>query len=64
MKTQTRIGGFQIAFIVLALVFLAYPMEKYIGPLLGIESQSKLVSRLFIFVPLRFCSCSFRVSPL
>lgn len=51
-EADVRIGGFQIAFLVFAVIFLAYPLQKYIGPLLGLEGKGPLVSRIFIFVPL------------
>ena len=53
MRPEAEIpGGFQIAFLVFAIIFLAYPMQKYLGPLIGIEGPHKFVSRIYIFVPL------------
>jgi len=50
-ESSGRIGGFQTAFLIFAIVFLAYPTQKYLVPLLGIE-PGPVVARLFIFVPL------------
>jgi membrane protease YdiL (CAAX protease family) len=45
-------SGVQVAILIFALVFLAWPLQKYLGPALGLEeSPSKLVGKLFIFVP-------------
>jgi uncharacterized protein len=53
MRSQSDLpGGFQIAFLVFAIVFLAYPMQKYIGPFLGIQGAERSASRIFIFAPL------------
>jgi membrane protease YdiL (CAAX protease family) len=44
--------GLQIAILIFAVVFLAYPLRKYVGPLVGLDEQSgKVVGRLFIFIP-------------
>lgn len=49
---RTKPGGFQIAFLIFAVVFLASPFHKYLGPLLGIgEPPGRVAGRLFIFVP-------------
>jgi|SRR5688572_7434556 len=53
MRSQSENpGGFQIALLVFAVIFLAYPMQKYLGPLVGIQGAERSVSRIFIFAPL------------
>ena len=54
MRRNMSIGasGLQIAILIFAIVFLAYPTQKYLGPLLGITDAGSVVRRLFIFVPL------------
>jgi len=45
-------SGVQIALLVFAVVFLAWPLQKYLGPLLpSAEELPRTISRLFIFVP-------------
>jgi membrane protease YdiL (CAAX protease family) len=49
---ERRSAGYEIAFLVFAIVFLAYPVQKYVAPFLGLSADdSALVGRLFIFVP-------------
>ena len=50
MKAQP--SGLQIAFLVFAVVFLAWPLHRYVGPLIGVhEPDSRVVGRLYIFIP-------------
>ncbi len=49
---QLNASGFQIAFLVFAIALLAYPAQKYLGPVLGLEDPGRIASRLFVFVPL------------
>ena len=49
---QVNASGLQIAFLVFAIALLAYPAQKYLGPILGIEEPRRIVSGLFIFVPM------------
>jgi len=49
---QLNAGGLQIAFLVFAVVLLAYPVQKYVGPALGLGGPGRIADRLFVFVPL------------
>jgi membrane protease YdiL (CAAX protease family) len=49
---QLNASGFQIAFLVFAIALLAYPAQKYLGPVLGLEDPGRIVRRLFVFVPM------------
>jgi len=47
-----RATGIQVAILVFAIVFLAYPTQKYFGPWIGLDTpDSRVAARLFIFVP-------------
>src|SRR6185295_1184122 len=49
---ESKASGMQIAFLVFAIVFLAYPIQKYLGPIVGLEvSENRVAGRLLIFVP-------------
>ena len=54
MKKDVHLNasGLQIAFLVFAIVLLAYPVQKYFGPALGLGDPGRIVDRLFVFVPL------------
>ena len=48
---KARPTGLQIAFLVFAVVFLAWPLHKYVGPLIGVhDPDSRVVGRLYIFI--------------
>src|SRR6185503_7775203 len=49
---QLNASGFQIAFLVFAIVLLAYPVRKYVGPAFGLGDWGRIADRLFVFVPL------------
>ena len=45
-------SGFQIAFLIFAVVFLAAPAQKYLGPYLAPDGEmTKSLGRIFVFVP-------------